>query len=249
MSEAQEQELPFWRWSNPILWGIGLTVIVGVCAAVLAFFPSCSTGPDGGEHCRPKWFSFLNASPNEVGDTLAGFAGVLAFIWIIVTVAIQAEELKLQRKELSLTRAEFRKMADAQQGQLRVLSVQEEIFRQEMKARSEQDTVELLNAKIRYACRLIADGGLRQGTLFSYNQKDSVDVNALELHRFLMHGQTQHFRPNHLDQLKTAEKTLSEVAQLFDQLPPSQQFRYRLLQLDETRERLAFLLEVWAKQT
>jgi len=37
---------------------------------------------------------------NEIGDSLAGFAGVLAFLWIIVTVLLQNRDLKLQYEEI-----------------------------------------------------------------------------------------------------------------------------------------------------
>lgn len=38
---------------------------------------------------------------NEIGDSFAGFAGFLAFLWLIVTVLLQNTELRLQRKEVS----------------------------------------------------------------------------------------------------------------------------------------------------
>ena len=37
---------------------------------------------------------------NEIGDSLSGFAGVLAFLWIIVTVLLQNKDLKLQYEEI-----------------------------------------------------------------------------------------------------------------------------------------------------
>lgn len=53
--------------------------------------------------CLTKW-EYLKASPpNEMGDTLAGFAGTLAFIWLVATVLLQAHELKEQRYELANT--------------------------------------------------------------------------------------------------------------------------------------------------
>lgn len=56
-------------------------------------------------------------SPNEVGDFLAGFAGALAFVWIIAAIFMQHEELKLQRKELALTRRETSRLADQNEKQ------------------------------------------------------------------------------------------------------------------------------------
>lgn len=80
---------------------------------------------------------FLLAPANEIGDTLAGIAGVLAFLWIIVTVWLQSQELAAQREELELTRKEFSKMALAQEKQVASLEVQGEIFREEQTQRAE----------------------------------------------------------------------------------------------------------------
>ncbi len=43
----------------------------------------------------------LSLSLNEIGDSFAGFAGFLAFLWLIVTVLLQTSELRLQRNEVS----------------------------------------------------------------------------------------------------------------------------------------------------
>lgn len=42
----------------------------------------------------------LSLNLNEIGDSLAGFAGTLAFLWIIVTVLLQNKDLKLQYAEI-----------------------------------------------------------------------------------------------------------------------------------------------------
>lgn len=49
---------------------------------------------------------------NELGDFLAGFGTILAFIWLIATIILQKGELSLQRRELSLQRQEMRRLAD-----------------------------------------------------------------------------------------------------------------------------------------
>lgn len=54
---------------------------------------------------------------NEVGDFLAGAFAPLAFLWLVVAVFVQAQELSAQREELRLTRLEFqenRKVTSAQ---------------------------------------------------------------------------------------------------------------------------------------
>jgi hypothetical protein len=62
----------------------------------------------GIEDCTSNFQKFLHSSPNEKGDTLAGLAGSLAFLWIIITVLLQSKELKLQRIELGETREEIK---------------------------------------------------------------------------------------------------------------------------------------------
>lgn len=42
---------------------------------------------------------------NEIGDSLAGFSGVLAFLWLIVTVLLQNRDLNLQYNEIKEMRA------------------------------------------------------------------------------------------------------------------------------------------------
>lgn len=108
--------------------GIWATVAVFGFVIVVGGFEHC---PDGVvTNCPNKFQLLLQAPPNEVGDTLAGFAGTLAFLWIIVTVMLQSKELAAQRQELSLSRKESAKMASA-------LKDQADIFKDEKKQRAE----------------------------------------------------------------------------------------------------------------
>jgi hypothetical protein len=91
------------------MWGSLATLIVCLIGFLLAISQNCAAIGDGGIGCSTKWQLFLVSDPNEVGDTLAGFAGALAFIWIIVTVAVQSIELQEQRKEISTTNSHFAK--------------------------------------------------------------------------------------------------------------------------------------------
>ncbi|MFY0659353.1 MAG: putative phage abortive infection protein [Shimia sp.] len=96
------------RRGNPLFIGIGSTKLFLAGIAVFAFLPQ-RTDDDW------SWriWSFLTAPPNEIGDTLAGIAGALAFLWIIVTVMLQSKELAAQREELRLTRLEMRGQKEA----------------------------------------------------------------------------------------------------------------------------------------
>ncbi|OAN97634.1 hypothetical protein [Sulfitobacter geojensis] len=97
---------------NPLFVGIGTTKVFLSALAVLALLPQKVEG-----NWSWRIWSFLVSPPNEIGDTLAGIAGALAFLWIIVTVMLQSKELAAQREELRLTRREFRRMAKAQEKQ------------------------------------------------------------------------------------------------------------------------------------
>lgn len=71
-----------------------------------------------------NWNSFLELSPNEWGDFLAGVFSPLAFLWLVVgyqlqrhQLSLQGRELKLQTDELFEARAVATLQADAQKNQ------------------------------------------------------------------------------------------------------------------------------------
>ena len=113
-----------WRAINGYFrFGFLMSGFVLTLVAILAL----GTVKAPGQPAIPRWQAFWNASPNEIGDTIAGLAGTLAFLWIIVTVMIQGSELRLQRRELAMTRRELKaqreaseKMATAQAAQVRI---------------------------------------------------------------------------------------------------------------------------------
>jgi hypothetical protein len=114
----------------------GVLVTVGV----LAIFWWSLTLPvvDDGDHFASKWEYLQQATPNEVGDTLAGVAGSLAFVWVVVAVLLQATELREQRRE-------FEKMSEAQIAQAAVLEKQAEIFSIEQIQRRQTDAKDELD--------------------------------------------------------------------------------------------------------
>lgn len=115
------------RTPKPVIWGWVLTGGVLLFGGVLGFIPTCDSAGD----CQSKFAAFWSAPPNEIGDTLAGFAGALAFVWIIVTVMLQSKELKAQREELRLTRSEMEQQREATQDMARSMALQADIFEQE----------------------------------------------------------------------------------------------------------------------
>ncbi|WP_170379310.1 hypothetical protein [Ruegeria atlantica] len=128
----------FLRLGNPILWGLIATCAIVVFGVLTALLSVCEVSFFGVEDCvGTKWSYFLKAAPNEVGDTLAGFAGALAFIWLIATVWLQSQELAAQREELREQRVATQDMAKAQDKQVKLLELQGKIFEEEQKQRVE----------------------------------------------------------------------------------------------------------------
>ncbi|MGH1454466.1 MAG: hypothetical protein ACRBBV_14975 [Paracoccaceae bacterium] len=167
------------RIPGPVIWGWGLTVLVAFGAVVLGFGPICEDGV-----CQTKFAALWAAPPNEIGDTLAGFAGALAFVWIIVTVMLQTEQLKDQKEELELTRKEMKEQREATQDMARSLKAQAEIFEDEKQVRAEARAKDLLEQRMKSTVLLaheysspkwVYEG--RYHPLFSPNDTDGVDEN------------------------------------------------------------------------
>jgi len=86
-----------------------------------------------------------SSPPNEIGDTLAGIFGSLAFLAAAFAVFMQSFELKAQREELRLSRDQFREMAEAQQKQVSLMRAQGRIFEDEQEQRREDRAEKLLS--------------------------------------------------------------------------------------------------------
>jgi len=91
--------------------------------------------------CTSKLDLFWGASPNEMGDALAGIAGGLVLIWVIAATFMQSRELRQARDE-------YAKMAKA-------LNAQAEIFKDEQRERAEARAERELNQLIRSLSRKV----------------------------------------------------------------------------------------------
>lgn len=129
---------------HPVSWGSAATVSVGLFALWIGSAEHCFH--DGA--CVSKFQLFLQADPNEVGDTLAGFAGALAFVWIIVTVWLQSNELAAQREELKLTRLEMAEQRKATQDMARAMAAQASVLEDEQRQRENALASSLLERKL-----------------------------------------------------------------------------------------------------
>ena len=110
---------------EPLLVGKALTKAFGLAIFFLAILPQHTS--DGGWQIR-VW-AFVLSPPNEIGDTFAGLAGVLAFLWIIVGT---------HKKRFEAQRIATQAMADA-------MISQGKIFEEEQKQRTQGEAREYLD--------------------------------------------------------------------------------------------------------
>lgn len=120
MSEPKTS-VTFWRSNSPILWAAAVTLLIVTIFVAAGFLHVCETNAQGVEKCRTKAKYLLYSPPNEIGDTLAGFAGALAFVWLIATVWLQSQELAAQRKEIADQSKATQDMAKSMQAQFGLL--------------------------------------------------------------------------------------------------------------------------------
>ena len=139
------------RSGEPLKVGRALTTAFISIICILAILPQ-HTQELGWEW---RLSAFLLSPPNEIGDTLAGIAGVLAFLWIIITVWLQSEELAEQRKELKATREEIKMSRIAQEKQVAALDAQAKVFEDEKTYRDHARAKELLDQKLAGICDII----------------------------------------------------------------------------------------------
>lgn len=148
---------PIWL-EPPFLVGLVITLaVLGLAVWSLSVGEVCNA--DGS--CISKWGKLKASPPNEIGDALAGFAGTLAFVWLIVTVWLQATELREQREE-------FEKMADAQEAQVGLLVKQGEIFADEQRQRDESRAENLFDEKLNSLIIAISET-MEQGLRWSFS--------------------------------------------------------------------------------
>jgi len=94
--------LPF---ASKVILGVAssVTIVWLVAAAIFAFgYHGLIKNPD---------------KLNEWGDFVAGVFSPIAFVWLVVAVILQSTELREQRRELTLTRKEFKHNRDVMQEQ------------------------------------------------------------------------------------------------------------------------------------
>ncbi len=108
---------------------------------------------------------------NEIGDTVAGFSSILAFMWITITVYLQTVELRYQRHEIKVANiersqqtVEFKGWRDAAESQLALLRQNQALLFGEFVKRAEDEAVHGVASHICHAClpTLLKSAALRE---------------------------------------------------------------------------------------
>ncbi|MBL9055893.1 MAG: hypothetical protein JNJ84_06405 [Rhodobacteraceae bacterium] len=193
---SEEDKNP--KWLTPINVGFSLTAIVLLGFASMAWRRNCVLLPTEVLECRRNWAWFLDAPPNEIGDTLAGFAGVLAFVWIITTVWLQGHELQEQRKELELTRLELKLARQAQEKQLDIMHKQADIFEEEKSQRRWDREKSVLDERLDDLMAEIGEEASLQGTWRRLNKDPNIIIDT-RIRIFTGNGGKKH-ETDHLDE-------------------------------------------------
>ena len=248
---------------NPLFWGWGITAVVISLYLGLAGYENCLPVGDV-ETCASNLEHFLKSRPNEIGDTLAGLAGVLAFLWIIVTVMIQSQELREQREELKQSRHEYAKMSAA-------LEAQAAVFLDEQKQRSEIRAEELLAAQLSRLRDVLIDheerlvwgyvhvdqDGSRTGSesdlLCGFSQGWDIDGILKHINTYIadsIRDITSDLENKEITKKPQRDLSQDEIVELLyeidkleDELSEGQRFRLMMLDLHGLAEQIASVLD------
>lgn len=128
-----------------------ITVIWLVVAILLGWFahPSYSSTCEGTFRC-------LTAS--EWGDFLAGVFAPTAFLWVVATVMLQSDELRLQREEMAESRSVLTEQAIEARQQALYLGEQTRLLREEATQRAQENAYAQFTALVTSFVNGAADG-------------------------------------------------------------------------------------------
>lgn len=143
-----EREFRFLSWNNPFIWGWGVTILVGLFFFVIGIHDNCNQPSNNTSNCASNFEHILSRPLNEIGDSLAGFAGTLAFVWLFVATWLQSQELQEQRRELRDARSEAKAMRLASEAMAQSLNSQAEALQDERRRRDFDATTRYINEMI-----------------------------------------------------------------------------------------------------
>lgn len=153
----------FARLREPIVLGIVLTIGFLLFSAWLI---------------HPRWASVLKLDLNNLGDFLAGISSTLAFLWLIIAVLLQREELQEQRREIRQSTEALRATALQAETQSRIMQEQLRIAIDERRYREATYAASRLGSELISAAEL-----LRNSKIFVSNDATkricAFDLTAL----------------------------------------------------------------------
>lgn len=210
---------------------------------------------------------------NSWGDFVAGVSAPIAFIWLVVAVALQSIELREQRKELALTRSEFRSsrlvmkaQADEAKRQAEFIEQQTNLLVDEKTDRDAQSifdaSIELISTRLRqyqtaWHVILITDHDekgssgtelvLRNGNIPDTDQRfiiaRSVQAVRTEIRKLRDKYENNEVHAKYPYDFNRLYVGVITGMNRISSLPDSFKIRAETLELDELREQLIYIAQ------
>jgi hypothetical protein len=241
-----------------------LSTILVICSFVwFSRAEICRDVSNSNVECGTRLEILLLAPFNEIGDTLAGFAGALAFIWLIVTVLIQGLELAAQREELRATRHEAAKTAKALDAQVEVLMNEQS---QRLQTQTDQRVQEWMRCivfeanqvglkSIEYVLQEPRGSAVQSLTMFKRTAEDdpitarmmqlavSSTGNSSTLQRVEQRGMRIKSKPA-AEEYAFLREALYEVAMLNENMSEVQRLELRRMRFEDTRANVELFVKL-----
>lgn len=246
----------YWRGVDSLIkFGLWATLIFLITMFLFSLDDTCSSGT-----CEMRLLAFLDAPANEVGDTLAGLAGGMAFLWLTVTVMLQGKELAAQRQELALTRQETSRMADAMASQTEVLLLEknklimdgaENLFSQKLQAlqslvsRHKDGSLSIYDDLISQFTSAVS---VDQGEMKFFETLLSSAGDLYSTYRVTPEAQNEPLGPLLSHLLEQADEKLEEISEIEPQLSQAQLQRLKNLRLHTLHAVIQLTLEIHHRQ-
>jgi hypothetical protein len=210
---------------------------------------------------------------NSWGDFVAGVSAPIAFIWLVVAVALQSIELREQRKELALTRSEFKSsrlvmkaQADEAKRQAEFIEQQTNLLVDEKTDRDAQSifdaSIELISTRLRqyqtaWHVILITDHDekgpsgtelvLRNGNIPDTDQRfiiaRSVQAVRTEIRKLRDKYENNEVHAKYPYDFNRLYVGVITGMNRISSLPDSFKIRAETLELDELREQLIYIAQ------
>ncbi|TIW27520.1 MAG: hypothetical protein E5V63_09230 [Mesorhizobium sp.] len=126
---------------NPLYVGATLTALYVLVIGLVVVHPAAVDATN-----RFQYYGGMSLA--DLGSFLSGVFAPIAFLWLVVAVAIQSQELASQRRELELTRLEFEENRKVATAQAEFVGKQTEILEHGRRQQSEEAQDRLVEARV-----------------------------------------------------------------------------------------------------